>query len=163
MRQQVIQCLEIQDSHLNYSYPLQRSKLTAPACKKIWRPVHNSKSRPEPGKMIWIHEMVNYTEKVTNYVNINTIAWDTCNIAAFQYLKEVHKQEGEQLYTRVDSARTRGNGFKLRQGRFRLDIRKKFFMQRVVTHWNRMPREVVDAPSLEAFKARLDVALGSLV
>ena len=54
-------------------------------------------------------------------------------------------------------------GFKLRQGRFRLDIRRKFFTQRVVTHWNRLPKEVVDAPSLEALKARLDVALGSLV
>jgi len=44
-----------------------------------------------------------------------------------------------------------------------LDIRKKFLTQRVVTHWNRLPKEVVDAPSLEASKARLDVALGSLV
>ena len=44
-----------------------------------------------------------------------------------------------------------------------MDIRKKFFMQRVVTHSNRLPKEVVDAPSLEAFKARLDVTLGSLV
>ena len=82
---------------------------------------------------------------------------------AFQYLKGAYKQEGGWLLMRVDSDRTRGNGFKLRQGRFRLDIRKKFFTQRLVMHWNRLPREVVDAPFLEAFKARLDVALGSLV
>ena len=44
-----------------------------------------------------------------------------------------------------------------------MDIRGKFFTQRVVMHWNRLPKEAVDAPSLEAFKARLDVALGSLV
>ena len=84
-------------------------------------------------------------------------------IEAFQYLKGVYKQEEEQLFTRVDSDRTRGNGFKLRQGRFRLDSRRNFFTQRVMSHWNRLPKEVVDAPSLVAFKARLDVALGSLV
>ena len=82
-------------------------------------------------------------------------------IADLQYLKGAYKQEGEWLFMRVDSDRTRGNGFKLRQGKFRLDIRKMFFTQRTVTH--RLPKEVVDAPSLEAFKARLDVALGSLV
>jgi len=78
-------------------------------------------------------------------------------------LKGAYKQEEEQLFTRVDRDRTRGNGFKLGQGKFRSDIRKKFFTQGVVMHWNRLPKEVVDAPSLEAFKARLDVALGSLV
>ncbi|KFR04042.1 hypothetical protein N306_03489, partial [Opisthocomus hoazin] len=55
------------------------------------------------------------------------------------------------------------NGFKLKEGRFRLDIRKKFFTMRVMKHWNRLPREAVDAPSLEVFKARLDGALSSLV
>ena len=84
-------------------------------------------------------------------------------IAAFQYLKGAYKQEGEWLLMRVDSDRTRGNGFKLGNGRFRLNIRKKFSSQRVVTHWNRLPKEAVGAPSLEAFKARLDAALGSLV
>ncbi|KFZ54995.1 hypothetical protein N321_01176, partial [Antrostomus carolinensis] len=55
------------------------------------------------------------------------------------------------------------NGFKLRDGRFGLDSRRKFFTQRVVRHWHRLPREAMDAPSLEAFKARLDEALGSLI
>ncbi|KFQ92895.1 hypothetical protein Y956_13564, partial [Nipponia nippon] len=55
------------------------------------------------------------------------------------------------------------NGFKLKEGRFRLDISKKFFTMRVVRHWNRLPREAADAPSLEVFKARLDGALSNLI
>ena len=55
-------------------------------------------------------------------------------IVAFQYLKGEYKQEGEWLFMRVDSNRTRGNGLTLRQGRFRLDMRKTFFTQRVVMH-----------------------------
>ncbi|KFQ93564.1 hypothetical protein Y956_07481, partial [Nipponia nippon] len=55
------------------------------------------------------------------------------------------------------------DGFKLKEGRFRLDMRKKFFTVRVVRHWNRLPKEVVDAPSLEVFKATLDGALSNLV
>ncbi|KFR13390.1 hypothetical protein N306_12583, partial [Opisthocomus hoazin] len=55
------------------------------------------------------------------------------------------------------------NGCKLKESRFRLDIRKKFFTLRVVRHWNRLNREAVDAPSLAVFKARLDGALSNLV
>jgi len=84
-------------------------------------------------------------------------------IAAFQYLKGACKRAGEGLFTRAWSGRTRGNSFKLKEGRFRLDIRKKFFTKRVVRHWNSLPREVMDAPSLAMFKARLDGALSNLV
>jgi len=84
-------------------------------------------------------------------------------IAAFQYLKGAYKQEGSQLFERVDNGRTRGNGFKLKKGGFRLDIREKFFTKRVVRCLNRLPREVVGAPSLDVFNARLDWALGNLV
>ncbi|KFQ33888.1 hypothetical protein N331_01442, partial [Merops nubicus] len=55
------------------------------------------------------------------------------------------------------------NGFKLEKGRFRLDVRKKFLSMRVIDHWNRLPREVVEAPSLATFKIRVDEALNSLV
>jgi len=76
-------------------------------------------------------------------------------IAAFQYLKGAYKQEGSQIFTRVDNGRTRENDFKLKEGRFRLDVRGKFFTKRVVRCWNRLPGEVVDAPSVEVFKDRL--------
>ena len=82
---------------------------------------------------------------------------------AFQYQKGAYRKAGEGLSIRACSDRTRKNAFKLEEGRLRLDIRKRFFTVRVVRHWNRLPREAVDARSLEAFKARLDVAVRNLV
>jgi len=68
----------------------------------------------------------------------------------------------KELSLRAGSDNTRGKSFKVEEGRFRLDIRKKFLTLRVVRHWNRLSREAVYAPSLEAFKARLDGALSNL-
>ncbi|KFQ84419.1 hypothetical protein N337_04832, partial [Phoenicopterus ruber ruber] len=84
-------------------------------------------------------------------------------IAASQYLRGAYKKDGDRLFRRACCDRTRGNSFKLKEGRFRLDIRKTFFTMRVVKHWNRLPREVVEAPSLETFKVRLDSALSNLI
>ena len=80
-------------------------------------------------------------------------------IVAFQYLKGDYRQDGERLFIMECSDRTRGSSFKLKDETFRLDIRKEFFTVRVVRLWNRLPREAVDALSLEVFKAKLDGAL----
>ncbi|KAK4832501.1 hypothetical protein QYF61_023548 [Mycteria americana] len=70
--------------------------------------------------------------------------------AAFQYLKGAYKKDGVRLFSRAYSDRTRGNGFNLKEGRFRLCIEEKIFCVKVVKHWNRLCREVVDAPSLHS-------------
>jgi len=83
--------------------------------------------------------------------------------AAFQYLKGAYRKDGEGLFTRVCSDRTRRNGSKLKENKFRLDIRKKFFTMSMVRPWYRLPREAVAVPYLEVLKARLDGALSNLV
>jgi len=138
-------------AHLEYYFPL-------------WRPQHRKgidlteQVQRRATKMIrgmehwWYPYEERLTEMGSSLKNSSRkiVSWP------FRTLKGAYKKDGERLFNRACSDRTRPKGFKLKEGRFRLDIRKRFFTMRVVKHQNTLPREVVDAPSRETFKVRLD-------
>jgi len=84
------------------------------------------------------------------------------DIAAFRYLKGAYKKHRDILFSRACCDRTKGNGFKLKKVRFRLDMRIKILTVRVMKHRSWLPREMVDVPSPETFKVRLDRGLSNL-
>ena len=83
-------------------------------------------------------------------------------INVYKYLKCGRQRNLANLFSVVCGDRTRGNGHKMDHRKFRTNMRKNFFMVRVTEHWTRLPREVVESPSLEMFKARLDAYLVNL-
>lgn len=76
-------------------------------------------------------------------------------ITVFEYLKCGNIEDRDRLFSVFTGDLTRSNGFKFQQGKFRFDIRKNFLIMRVLKHWSRVPREVLEYPSLDTFKSSL--------
>ena len=134
----------------------------APSTRKTW----TCWSRSRGGTQKWSElEHFTYEKRLRELVLFSLEKrrlWEDL-IEAFHCLKQAYERDGSKFFIRAFCNRTRGNGFKLKEGRFRLDIRMKYCSMRVMKHWNKLLREVVDAPSLETFKVRLDGALSNLI
>lgn len=81
---------------------------------------------------------------------------------SLQFTEKRVSEVGAGWFSQVTNDRTRGNGHKLPQGRFMLDVRKNVFTERILKFWNRLSRDMVDSSSLELFQSCVDMVLGDV-
>ncbi|KFW89326.1 hypothetical protein N336_00637, partial [Phalacrocorax carbo] len=140
-------------------------------CVQLWSPQHRKDMdllehvQRRDTKMVRGLEHLSYEDRLRELglFSLEKRRFQGDLIAGFQYLKEDYRKDRDNLFSKTCCDRTRGGGFKLKEGRFRLDIRKKNFTVKVVKHWNSLPREVAEVPSIETFKARFGGALNNLI